>query len=89
MESRIYAEDPLRGFLPSTGNLQKYKEPTNSLVISHKVAQIKSVIAAVQHFIVYLYCNLYRSMKNLLTCNACALTVVFLREVKFQCSMIL
>ncbi len=27
METRIYAEDPLRGFLPSTGWLVKYREP--------------------------------------------------------------
>jgi len=27
-ESRVYAEDPLRGFLPSTGRLLKYSEPT-------------------------------------------------------------
>jgi propionyl-CoA carboxylase alpha chain len=42
MESRIYAEDPLRGFLPSTGNLQKYKEPTNSLV-DEKFADVQRV----------------------------------------------
>jgi propionyl-CoA carboxylase alpha chain len=27
IEARIYAEDPLRGYLPSTGPLVKYKEP--------------------------------------------------------------
>ncbi len=27
MESRIYAEDPARGFLPSTGRLKRYREP--------------------------------------------------------------
>eukprot|EP01125_Pyxidicula_operculata_P000272 TRINITY_DN10347_c0_g1_i1.p1 TRINITY_DN10347_c0_g1~~TRINITY_DN10347_c0_g1_i1.p1 ORF type:complete len:694 (+),score=171.07 TRINITY_DN10347_c0_g1_i1:75-2156(+) len=27
MESRVYAEDPYRGFLPSIGRLVKYKEP--------------------------------------------------------------
>ena len=27
MESRVYAEDPLRGFLPSTGRLLQYEEP--------------------------------------------------------------
>eukprot|EP00934_Nitzschia_sp_Nitz4_P000296 Nitzschia sp. Nitz4//scaffold13_size275219//210988//213217//NITZ4_000905-RA/size275219-snap-gene-0.60-mRNA-1//-1//CDS//3329536107//296//frame0 len=27
IEARVYAEDPLRGFLPSTGPLTKYKEP--------------------------------------------------------------
>eukprot|EP00522_Entomoneis_paludosa_P002904 CAMPEP_0172469862 /NCGR_PEP_ID=MMETSP1065-20121228/64800_1 /TAXON_ID=265537 /ORGANISM="Amphiprora paludosa, Strain CCMP125" /LENGTH=150 /DNA_ID=CAMNT_0013227635 /DNA_START=1 /DNA_END=449 /DNA_ORIENTATION=+ len=30
MEARIYAEDPLRGFLPSTGPLVPYVEPTIS-----------------------------------------------------------
>ncbi|TDH66194.1 uncharacterized protein CCR75_006193 [Bremia lactucae] len=29
MESRVYAEDPRRGFLPSIGRLLQYKEPTN------------------------------------------------------------
>ena len=28
MESRVYAEDPLRGFLPSTGRLLQYEEPS-------------------------------------------------------------
>ena len=28
MESRVYAEDPYRGFLPSIGHLLKYQEPT-------------------------------------------------------------
>ncbi len=27
MESRVYAEDPSRGFLPSTGRITEYKEP--------------------------------------------------------------
>ena len=27
IESRIYAEDPYRGFLPSIGHLVKYEEP--------------------------------------------------------------
>ncbi|MDX1949864.1 MAG: acetyl/propionyl/methylcrotonyl-CoA carboxylase subunit alpha [Rickettsiales bacterium] len=30
MESRIYAEDPSRGFLPSTGRITEYKEPEKS-----------------------------------------------------------
>jgi propionyl-CoA carboxylase alpha chain len=30
MESRIYAEDPFRGFLPSTGRLVKYRPPVES-----------------------------------------------------------
>lgn len=29
MESRVYAEDPLRGFLPSIGRLLKYQEPVH------------------------------------------------------------
>ena len=29
MEARVYAEDPLRNFLPSTGRLITYKEPTH------------------------------------------------------------
>jgi propionyl-CoA carboxylase alpha chain len=31
MEARVYAEDPLRGFLPSTGPLVKYFEPTTDV----------------------------------------------------------
>jgi propionyl-CoA carboxylase alpha chain len=30
MESRIYAEDPTRGFLPSSGRIKSYKEPFKS-----------------------------------------------------------
>ena len=30
-ESRVYAEDPFRGFLPSTGRLSKYVEPPKFL----------------------------------------------------------
>ena len=30
MESRIYAEDPMRGFLPSIGRLVRYREPVTS-----------------------------------------------------------
>jgi propionyl-CoA carboxylase alpha chain len=30
IESRIYAEDPMRGFLPSSGRITEYKEPTIS-----------------------------------------------------------
>ncbi|KAI9920973.1 hypothetical protein PsorP6_002424 [Peronosclerospora sorghi] len=29
MESRVYAEDPVGGFLPSIGRLLQYKEPTH------------------------------------------------------------
>ena len=31
VKARIYAEDPLRGFLPSTGQLTKYVEPPKLL----------------------------------------------------------
>lgn len=30
IECRIYSEDPLRGFLPSSGRISEYKEPTRS-----------------------------------------------------------
>ena len=29
IESRVYAEDPFRNFLPSTGRLTRYQEPTS------------------------------------------------------------
>jgi len=32
LESRVYAEDPLRGFLPSIGHLQRYIEPVGENV---------------------------------------------------------
>lgn len=32
MEARVYAEDPLRGFLPSTGPLTRYVEPKSDTV---------------------------------------------------------
>eukprot|EP01029_Cantina_marsupialis_P023970 TRINITY_DN604962_c0_g2_i1.p1 TRINITY_DN604962_c0_g2~~TRINITY_DN604962_c0_g2_i1.p1 ORF type:complete len:695 (-),score=157.83 TRINITY_DN604962_c0_g2_i1:293-2377(-) len=31
IESRVYAEDPFRGFLPSTGRLMSYAEPTGTI----------------------------------------------------------
>lgn len=31
IEARVYAEDPLRGFLPSTGQLVTYREPRHLL----------------------------------------------------------
>lgn len=34
LESRVYAEDPLRGFLPSTGRLTRYREPVAKDVLS-------------------------------------------------------
>jgi propionyl-CoA carboxylase alpha chain len=30
MEARVYAEDPFRGFLPSTGRLTRYAPPTEN-----------------------------------------------------------
>eukprot|EP00985_Skeletonema_marinoi_P022072 scaffold13855_cov168-Skeletonema_marinoi.AAC.3 len=33
IEARVYAEDPLRGFLPSTGPLVKYVEPPSVLTV--------------------------------------------------------
>ena len=33
LEARIYAEDPARGFLPSTGRLVRYREPAPSPVV--------------------------------------------------------
>uniref|UniRef100_A0A7S3ETA5 Propionyl-CoA carboxylase alpha chain, mitochondrial n=1 Tax=Haptolina ericina TaxID=156174 RepID=A0A7S3ETA5_9EUKA len=33
-ESRVYAEDPLRGFLPSTGVLSTYRPPTQEQVVA-------------------------------------------------------
>jgi propionyl-CoA carboxylase alpha chain len=38
MEARIYAEDPLRGFLPSTGPLTRYVEPTTDAVAAAKMS---------------------------------------------------
>mmetsp|Transcript_21110 Transcript_21110/g.70947 ORF Transcript_21110/g.70947 Transcript_21110/m.70947 type:complete len:689 (-) Transcript_21110:407-2473(-) len=34
LESRVYAEDPLRGFLPATGRLNRYIEPCQAAVRS-------------------------------------------------------
>jgi propionyl-CoA carboxylase alpha chain len=31
IENRVYAEDPYRGFLPSTGRLVKYRPPVDGL----------------------------------------------------------
>jgi propionyl-CoA carboxylase alpha chain len=33
IESRIYAEDPVRGFLPSTGRLVRYRPPTEDMSV--------------------------------------------------------
>eukprot|EP00565_Helicotheca_tamesis_P005070 CAMPEP_0185727002 /NCGR_PEP_ID=MMETSP1171-20130828/2808_1 /TAXON_ID=374046 /ORGANISM="Helicotheca tamensis, Strain CCMP826" /LENGTH=783 /DNA_ID=CAMNT_0028395467 /DNA_START=199 /DNA_END=2551 /DNA_ORIENTATION=- len=39
IEARIYAEDPLRGFLPSTGPLLQYKEPPSSILVKGEQGQ--------------------------------------------------
>ena len=38
VEARVYAEDPLRGFLPSTGPLVKYVEPPSLLNVDESGA---------------------------------------------------
>lgn len=43
VESRVYAEDPYRGFLPSIGPLVTYKEPTL------KVNEGQSMCECVRH----------------------------------------
>jgi propionyl-CoA carboxylase alpha chain len=40
IEARIYAEDPLRGFLPSTGPLVQYREPTTDRLHAHEIPYI-------------------------------------------------
>ena len=37
MESRLYAEDPYRGFLPSTGRLTRYRPPAETRSDTHAV----------------------------------------------------
>ena len=37
IESRLYAEDPYRGFLPSTGRLSRYRPPLEEATESHVV----------------------------------------------------
>src|SRR5436309_366119 len=39
VESRIYAEDPFRGFLPSTGRLVRYRPPEEGM---HRGAQVRN-----------------------------------------------
>jgi propionyl-CoA carboxylase alpha chain len=50
LESRVYAEDPLREFLPSIGRLSRYVEPTGDAVRCdsgiREGAEIRSVSAA-------------------------------------------
>ena len=39
IEARVYAEDPLRGFLPSTGPLVKYVEPPSLLNVNYSTTK--------------------------------------------------
>lgn len=48
MESRVYAEDPLRGFLPSTGPLLTYKEPTHLF----KDLEVSALLLALLHYFI-------------------------------------
>jgi propionyl-CoA carboxylase alpha chain len=41
MEARIYAEDPLRGFLPSIGPLLQYHEPPPQIPIGDGTTKIR------------------------------------------------
>jgi propionyl-CoA carboxylase alpha chain len=43
MECRINAEDPFRGFLPSTGRLVKFEPPQQSMVAAHAVPPLGGV----------------------------------------------
>lgn len=45
MEARIYAEDPLRGYLPSTGALSPYVEPCTALNTPEKFVRVDSGVA--------------------------------------------
>ncbi len=40
MESRIYAEDPKRGFLPAIGRLIRYREPVTGVFGTHKNVRV-------------------------------------------------
>ncbi|MBT7033303.1 MAG: acetyl/propionyl/methylcrotonyl-CoA carboxylase subunit alpha [Rhodospirillaceae bacterium] len=42
MESRVYAEDPVRGFLPAIGRLTRYKEPMSGVFGTDKSVRIDS-----------------------------------------------
>ncbi|MAF47160.1 MAG: acetyl/propionyl-CoA carboxylase subunit alpha [Rhodospirillaceae bacterium] len=42
MESRVYAEDPIRGFLPAIGRLTRYKEPMSGVFGTDKSVRIDS-----------------------------------------------
>ncbi len=40
IEARLYAEDPTRGFLPATGRLVRYREPTSGVFGTQKSVRI-------------------------------------------------
>ena len=40
IEARLYAEDPTRGFLPATGRLVRYREPTSGIFGTQKTIRI-------------------------------------------------
>ncbi|MFP6736154.1 MAG: acetyl/propionyl/methylcrotonyl-CoA carboxylase subunit alpha [Rhodospirillales bacterium] len=42
MEARVYAEDPVRGFLPAIGRLTRYKEPMSGVFGTDKSVRIDS-----------------------------------------------
>ena len=46
VESRVYAEDPTRGFLPSTGRLVKYRPPRGTREASRSATTPASMRAA-------------------------------------------
>ena len=45
MESRVYAEDPVRGFLPSTGRLAAYREPVTGVFGRVKTVRVDSGVS--------------------------------------------
>ncbi|EEC43566.1 carboxylase propionyl-coa carboxylase [Phaeodactylum tricornutum CCAP 1055/1] len=45
VEARIYAEDPLRGFLPSTGPLSPYVEPSSAQNTPESYVRVESGVA--------------------------------------------
>ena len=42
IETRVYAEDPVRGFLPSTGRLSEYREPVTGVFGRVKTVRVDS-----------------------------------------------
>ena len=46
LESRVYAEDPLRGFLPSIGRLVRYVEPSRTAACAWTAACVRAARSA-------------------------------------------